>query len=87
MSKESNELFIAIKEYKAINKVQKNKITILNKFTNNKNNKHVIKEANVPGANFIFPILKKVMKSKLNLFIIFYDRSYNFCGYSFFFPY
>jgi len=48
------------------------------KFTNNKNNKHVMKEAIVPGANFIFPILKKVMKSKLNLFIIFYDRRYNF---------
>ena len=78
MSKKSKELFIAIKEYKAINNVQKNKITILVKFMNNKNNKHVINEANVPGANFIFPILKKVMKSKLNLFIIFYDRSYNF---------
>ena len=61
-SKESKELFIAIKEYKAINKVQKSKITILKKFMNNKNNKHVIKEAIVPGANFIFPILKKVIK-------------------------
>ena len=40
-SKESKELFIAKKEYKAINKVQKNTITILNKFTSNKNNKHV----------------------------------------------
>ena len=56
-----------------INKVQKNKITILNKFTNNKNNKQVMKEAIVPGANFIFPILKKVMKSKLNFLIIFYN--------------
>ena len=31
-SKESKELFIAIKEYKAISRVQKNKFTILKKF-------------------------------------------------------
>ena len=37
---------------------------------NNKNIKHVINEAIVPGAYFIFPIIKKVIKNKLNLLII-----------------
>ena len=51
-----------------------------------KNNIHVINDAIVPGANLIFPILKKVTKSKLNFLIIFYNRSYDFRGYSLTFP-
>ena len=86
-SKKSKELFIAIKEYKAISRVQKNKFMMLNKFMNNKNNKQVTNEAIVPGKNFISPILKKVMKSKLNFLIIFYNWCYNFWSYSFFFSY
>ena len=58
-------------EYIEINKVPKNMIVIFDMFKNNKNNKHVINEAIVPGANFIFPTLKKVIKNKLNFLIIF----------------
>ena len=36
-----------------------------------KNKQHVIKEANVPGACFIFPIMKNVRNNKLNFLIIF----------------
>ena len=75
-----------MKEYRKIPRVQNSRITMLNKFTNSKNNKHVINEAIVPGANFIFPILKKVTKSKLNFLIIFCNRSYDFRSYSLTFP-
>jgi len=57
----------------------------INILINNKKNIHVIKEAIVPGAFSIFPILNSVKKSKLNfLFIIFY-RNYNFRSYCFLF--
>ena len=36
-----------------------------------KKRKHAAKEANVPGAYFIFPIIKNVRKNKLNFLIIF----------------
>ena len=49
----------------------KNKTDILKILINNKNNKHVIKEAAVPGAYLIFPTLKNVIKNKLNFLIIF----------------
>ena len=49
----------------------------------NKNKRHVTKEANVPGAYFIFPIIKNVRKNKLNFLIIFNNRSYNLRCYSF----
>ena len=38
------------------------------KLISNKNAKHVIKEANVPGAYFILPTLSNVRKSKLIFF-------------------
>ncbi len=38
-----------------------------------KKSKQVIKEAIVPGAYFIFPILKNVRKNKLNLLIMICD--------------
>ena len=37
----------------------------------NKNKQDAIKEANVPGANFILPTIKNVRKNKLNFLIIF----------------
>ena len=37
---------------------------------NNKNNRHVINDAIVPGAYFIFPMLKNVRKIKFNFLII-----------------
>ena len=37
----------------------------------NKNKMHAKKEAIVPGAYFIFPIIKNVKKNKLNFLIIF----------------
>ena len=61
------------------------KIEILKILANTKNNKHVIKEAIVPGMYFIFPILKNVRKNKLNFLIIICNRNYNFSSYSFFF--
>ena len=52
------------------------------------NNKiDVTSEAQVPGANFIFPIPNKVTNKKLILFIIIYNWSNNFSSYSFFFTY
>ena len=51
--------------------VIRNIVIILKILINNKNKRHVIKEAIVPGAYFIFPILNKVRKSKLNFLIIF----------------
>jgi len=35
------------------------------------NKKHVVSEASVPGACFIFPSIKNVRKNKLNFLIIF----------------
>ena len=52
-------------------KVDKSKINILKIFIKNKNNRHVKNEAIVPGAYFIFPILNRVKKNKLNFLIIF----------------
>ena len=43
-----------------------------------KNIKQLIKDAIVPGENFIFPILKKVIKKILNFLIIICNRGYNF---------
>jgi len=51
--------------------VVKNIKTILVILTKNKNKQQVTKEANVPGACFIFPIIKNVRKNKLNFLIIF----------------
>ena len=51
----------------------------------NKNNRQVINEATDPGANFNFPILKKVTNNKLIFLIMFGYRCNNFRGYSFFF--
>ena len=51
-----------------ITRVNKNIMDILNIFINNKNNKHVIKEAAVPGAFFIFPILNSVKKKQIKFF-------------------
>ena len=63
----------------------KNKTDILKILINNKNNKHVIKEATVPGAYFIFPTLQNVRMSKLNFLIIICNRNYGFSSYSLFF--
>ena len=65
------------------NKKYKNIIVISNIFISAKNKKHVTKEANVPGAYFIFPIIKNVRKNKFNFLIIlcyqrYYLRSYGF---------
>ena len=77
----------ATKEQKKIISVIKNIVIILKILINNKNKRHVIKEAIVPGACFIFPIIKKVRKNKLNFLIIFNNRSYDFRSYGFFFSY
>jgi len=53
-----------------MNKVRINNISMLNIFKNIINKKQVINEAIVPGANFIFPIAKKVTNNKLNFLII-----------------
>ena len=59
-------------------KVDKSKINMLKIFIKNKNNRHVKNEAIVPGAYFIFPILNRVRKNKLNSLIIFYNRGQDF---------
>ena len=46
-------------------------VKILNTLIKKKNKRHANKEATVPGAYFIFPIMKKVRKNKLNFLIIF----------------
>ena len=49
---------------------------MLRKLINTKNIRQVTKDANVPGANLIFPIMQNVRKNKLNLLIIFSNQRY-----------
>ena len=60
-----------MKEYEKIISVIKNIKVKSKKIISNKNNKQEANEANVPGAYFIFPIIKNVRKNKLNFLIIF----------------
>ena len=69
---------MAKKEQKKRTEVNKSITVMFKKLKSNINNATAAKEANVPGANLIFPIIKNVRKNKFNFLIILSNRSYNF---------